>query len=151
MFRTMPEDSTGVFHILEHSVLCGSDRYPVKEPFVDLLKGSMATFLNAFTFPDKTGYPVASCNDRDFANLMGVYLDAVFAPKVLEREEIFMQEGWHYEIEAPDAPMTYRGVVFNEMKGAYTYVRQHTGGALPRHLLPFFIGWRPRAHTGSQL
>lgn len=136
MFRTMPEDSTGVFHILEHSVLCGSDRYPVKEPFVDLLKGSMATFLNAFTFPDKTGYPVASCNDRDFANLMGVYLDAVFAPKVLEREEIFMQEGWHYEIEAPDAPMTYRGVVFNEMKGAYSSVDRRMSGSIQAALYP---------------
>ncbi len=122
MFKTIPEDSTGVFHIIEHSVLCGSDRYPVKEPFVDLLKGSMATFLNAFTFPDKTGYPVASCNDKDFANLMGVYLDAVFAPNVYKHEEIFMQEGWHYEIEDKDGPMSLRGVVFNEMKGSYSSV-----------------------------
>lgn len=122
MFKTIPEDSTGVFHIIEHSVLCGSKRYPVKEPFVDLLKGSMATFLNALTFPDKTGYPVASCNDKDFKNLMGVYLDAVFAPNFYEHEEIFMQEGWHYEIEGKDKPMSLRGVVFNEMKGAYSSV-----------------------------
>lgn len=121
-FKTLPEDSTGVFHIIEHSVLCGSKRFPVKEPFVDLLKGSMATFLNAITFPDKTGYPVASCNDKDFANLMSVYLDAVFAPAVYDHEEIFMQEGWHYEIEDKDKPMSLRGVVFNEMKGAYSSV-----------------------------
>ena len=135
-FKTIPEDSTGVFHILEHSVLCGSKKYPVKEPFVDLLKGSMATFLNAITFPDKTGYPVASCNDRDFANLMGVYLDAVFAPKVCEHEEIFMQEGWHYEIEDHDSPMTYRGVVFNEMKGAYSSVDRRMMGKIEAALYP---------------
>lgn len=122
IFKTLPEDSTGVFHIIEHSVLCGSKRFPVKEPFVDLLKGSMATFLNAITFPDKTAYPVASCNDKDFANLMSVYLDAVFAPAVYDHEEIFMQEGWHYEIEGKDDPMSLRGVVFNEMKGAYSSV-----------------------------
>lgn len=135
-FKTLPEDSTGVFHILEHSVLCGSEKYPVKEPFVDLLKGSMATFLNAITFPDKTGYPVASCNDRDFANLMGVYLDAVFAPKVCAEEKIFMQEGWHYEIESPDAPMTYKGVVFNEMKGAYSSVDRRMMGKVEEALYP---------------
>ena len=135
-FKTLPEDSTGVFHILEHSVLCGSKKYPVKEPFVDLLKGSMATFLNAITFPDKTGYPVASCNDRDFANLMGVYLDAVFAPRVCEEEKIFMQEGWHYEIESPDAPMTYKGVVFNEMKGAYSSVDRRMMGKVEEALYP---------------
>lgn len=135
-FKTLPEDSTGVFHILEHSVLCGSKRYPVKEPFVDMLKGSMATFLNAITFPDKTGYPVASCNDRDFANLMSVYLDAVFAPKVCEREEIFMQEGWHYEIEDPQGPMTYKGVVFNEMKGAYSSVDRRMMGCIDEALYP---------------
>lgn len=135
-FKTLPEDSTGVFHILEHSVLCGSKRYPVKEPFVDMLKGSMATFLNAITFPDKTGYPVASCNDRDFANLMSVYLDAVFAPKVCEREEIFMQEGWHYEIEDPAGPMTYKGVVFNEMKGAYSSVDRRMMGCIDEALYP---------------
>ncbi len=136
MFKTIPEDSTGVFHIIEHSVLCGSDRYPVKEPFVDLLKGSMATFLNAFTFPDKTGYPVASCNDKDFANLMGVYLDAVFAPNVYKHEEIFMQEGWHYEIEDKDGPMSLRGVVFNEMKGSYSSVDTQIEMLIEKSLFP---------------
>ena len=96
-FKTIPENSTGVFHILEHSVLCGSDKYPVKEPFLDLLKGSMNTFLNAMTYPDKTVYPVSSRNTRDFLNLTGVYLDAVFAPALLHNPNIFYQEGWHYE------------------------------------------------------
>ena len=115
-FKTIPEDSTGVFHILEHSVLCGSKKYPVKEPFVDLIKGSMQTFLNAFTFPDKTMYPCASCNDKDFANLMSVYLDAVFAPAIYDHEEIFKQEGWHVELLDKDSPAEYKGVVYNEMK-----------------------------------
>ena len=97
-FKTLPEDSTGVFHIIEHSVLCGSKKYPVKEPFVDLLKGSMNTFLNAMTYPDKTVYPCASCNDKDFANLMSVYMDAVFSPAIYSCENIFRQEGHHIEL-----------------------------------------------------
>ena len=117
-FRTPPEDSTGVAHILEHSVLCGSDKYPVKEPFVELLKGSLQTFLNALTFPDKTCYPVASANTQDFYNLVDVYLDAVFHPRLTENT--LKQEGWHYEMADKDASLTYKGVVFNEMKGAYS-------------------------------
>jgi Zn-dependent M16 (insulinase) family peptidase len=115
-FRTPPSDSTGVAHILEHSVLCGSRKYPVKEPFVELLKGSLKTFLNAMTYPDKTCYPVASQNARDFYNLVDVYLDAVFYPRLTPF--IFQQEGWHYETDRPDEPLTVKGVVFNEMKGA---------------------------------
>ncbi len=115
-FRTPPRDSTGVAHILEHSVLCGSRRYPVKEPFVEILKGSLQTFLNAFTYPDRTCYPVASQNAQDFYNLVDVYLDAVFYPRITP--EIFQQEGWHYEMEALDGPLAHKGVVFNEMKGA---------------------------------
>ncbi|ODT67970.1 MAG: peptidase M16 [Pelagibacterium sp. SCN 63-23] len=117
-FRTPPEDSTGIAHILEHSVLCGSQKYPVKKPFVELLKGSMHTFLNAMTFPDKTAYPVASQNLKDFYNLVDVYLDAVLFPLI--SEDTFEQEGWHYELENPDAPLVYKGVVFNEMKGVYS-------------------------------
>ncbi len=117
-FRTPPKDSTGVAHILEHSVLCGSRKYPVKEPFVELLKGSLKTFLNAFTYPDKTCYPVASQNAQDFYNLIDVYLDAVFYPRITP--EIFQQEGWHYDLEDAAQPLTYKGVVFNEMKGAYS-------------------------------
>lgn len=115
-FRTPPSDSTGIAHILEHSVLCGSRKYPVKEPFVELLKGSLQTFLNAFTYPDKTCYPVASQNLKDFYNLVDVYLDAVFYPRISPL--IFQQEGWHYELENTDSPLTRKGVVFNEMKGA---------------------------------
>ncbi|MCQ2553335.1 MAG: insulinase family protein, partial [Clostridia bacterium] len=114
-FKTLPSDSTGVFHILEHSVLCGSEKYPVKEPFVDLLKSSMNTFLNAMTFQDKTMYPVSSRNAQDYLNLAGVYLDAVFAPAILKNKNIFYQEGWHIE---QDEELSYKGVVFNEMKGA---------------------------------
>ncbi len=121
-FKTLPEDSTGVFHILEHSVLCGSDKFPVKEPFVELLKSSMNTFLNAMTFPDKTMYPVSSRNDQDFMNLTEVYLDAVFAPAIRHDPNIFYQEGWHIEMDGPDATPTYKGVVFNEMKGAMSSV-----------------------------
>ena len=117
-FKTPPEDSTGVAHILEHSVLCGSRKYPVKKPFVELIKSSMNTFLNAMTFPDKTAYPVASQNLQDFHNLVDVYLDAVFFPLI--SEDTFRQEGWHYEREASQAPMVFKGVVFNEMKGAYS-------------------------------
>ncbi len=117
-FRTPPSDSTGVAHILEHSVLCGSRKYPVKEPFVELIKGSLNTFLNAFTYPDKTCYPVASTNLKDFYNLVDVYLDAVFYPRITP--EVLQQEGWHYEVEEDGAKLSYKGVVFNEMKGAYS-------------------------------
>ncbi|MBR6307007.1 MAG: insulinase family protein [Lachnospiraceae bacterium] len=119
-FKTPQSDSTGVPHILEHSVLCGSDRYPVKDALTEVSKGSLNTFLNAFTYPDKTVYPFATCNDKDFRNLMGVYLDAVFAPQVLKEPKIFMQEGWHYEMEDINSPITYNGVVYNEMKGDYS-------------------------------
>lgn len=119
-FRTPPEDNTGLPHILEHSVLCGSDKYPVKEVFVELCKGSLNTFLNAMTYPDKTVYPVASCNDKDFQNLMDVYLSSVLHPSIYDKPEIFMQEGWHYEIESADAPIIINGVVYNEMKGAFS-------------------------------
>ncbi len=119
-FRTPPEDSTGVPHIIEHSVLCGSEKYPAKDPFVELAKGSLNTFLNAMTYPDKTVYPVASCNDQDFKNLCDVYLDAVFHPNIYSREQIFKQEGWHYEIEDADSPVTLNGVVYSEMKGTFS-------------------------------
>lgn len=119
-FRTPPEDSTGVPHIIEHTVLCGSEKYPVKDPFVELVKGSLNTFLNAITYPEKTIYPVASCNDTDFQNLMSVYMDAVFHPNIYKYREIFEQEGWHYEMEDEDSPITINGVVYNEMKGAFS-------------------------------
>ena len=119
-FRTPAEDSTGVPHIIEHTVLCGSDKYPVKDPFVELVKGSLNTFLNAMTYPEKTIYPIASCNDKDFQNLMSVYMDAVFHPNIYKYQEIFQQEGWHYELESEDAPVTINGVVYNEMKGAFS-------------------------------
>lgn len=119
-FRTPPTDDTGVAHILEHSTLCGSRKYRLKEPFVDLVKGSLNTFLNAMTYPDKTVYPLASQNEQDFKNLMDVYLDAVFYPLIYENEYTLKQEGWHYEINQPDAPLTYNGVVYNEMKGVYS-------------------------------
>lgn len=121
-FRTPVTNSTGVPHIMEHSVLCGSRKYPVKDPFIELAKGSLNTFLNAMTFPDKTIFPVASENDTDFQNLMDVYLDAVFYPKIYEREEIFRQEGWTYELADKDAELKYNGVVYNEMKGAFSSV-----------------------------
>ncbi len=132
-FKTPPADSTGVFHILEHSVLCGSAKFPVKEPFVDLIKSSMQTFLNAMTYPDKTIYPVATTNEQDLYNLMDVYLDAVFNPAIYTKPTIFEQEGWHYELDLPEdvegeggvssaslreGTLRYNGVVFNEMKGA---------------------------------
>jgi Zn-dependent M16 (insulinase) family peptidase len=117
-FRTPPSDSTGVAHILEHTVLCGSKKYPVKDPFVQLLKGSLQTFLNAFTYPDKTCYPVASQNLKDFHNLVDVYLDAVFNPRITQ--DFFMQEGWHYHLEAIDNDLEFKGVVYNEMKGVYS-------------------------------
>lgn len=119
-FRTPPKDSTGVAHILEHSVLCGSKEFPLKDPFVELVKGSLNTFLNAMTYPDKTCYPVASCNDQDFQNLMHVYLDAVFYPNIYKKEEIFRQEGWSYQLENTEGPLKYNGVVYNEMKGAFS-------------------------------
>ncbi|MBD5451780.1 MAG: insulinase family protein [Lachnospiraceae bacterium] len=119
-FRTPPTDSTGVPHIIEHTVLCGSKEFPLKDPFVELVKGSLNTFLNAMTYSDKTVYPVASCNDKDFQNLMHVYLDAVFYPNIYKEEKIFRQEGWHYEMEDENAPITINGVVYNEMKGAFS-------------------------------
>ena len=121
-FRTPPANSTGVAHIIEHTVLCGSLKFPLKDPFVELAKGSLNTFLNAMTYPDKTIYPVASCNDTDFRNLMDVYLDAVFHPNIYRNEKIFRQEGWHYELESEDSPLAYNGVVYNEMKGAFSNV-----------------------------
>ncbi len=119
-FRTPPADSTGLPHILEHSVLEGSEKFPVKDPFVELVKGSLNTFLNAMTYPDKTVYPVASCNDKDFQNLMDVYLDGVFHPSIYREPKIFLQEGWHYELEGPEDELTINGVVYNEMKGAFS-------------------------------
>lgn len=119
-FRTPPEDETGVPHIIEHTTLCGSKKFPVKDPFIELAKGSLNTFLNAMTYPDKTVYPVASCNDQDFKNLMDVYLDAVFNPNITKYEEIFKQEGWHYELTGKDDELKINGVVYNEMKGAYS-------------------------------
>lgn len=123
-FRTPPTNDTGVPHILEHSTLCGSKKFPVKDPFIELLKSSLNTFLNAMTFPDKTIYPVASCNEKDFKNLMEVYMDAVFYPNVYIHEEIFKQEGWHYELESVDSDIIYNGVVYNEMKGAFSSAEQ---------------------------
>ncbi|MDF2502702.1 insulinase family protein [Clostridium sp.] len=119
-FKTLPDNSTGVFHILEHSVLCGSRKFPSKEPFVELVKGSLNTYLNAATYPDKTMYPVASKNDKDFKNLMDVYLDAVFYPNIYKYPEIMKQEGWHYEINNKDEELKYKGVVYNEMQGVYS-------------------------------
>ncbi len=119
-FKTPPKDNKGIPHILEHSVLCGSVKFPTKEPFVELIKGSLNTFLNAMTFSDKTMYPVASKNNKDFLNLMNVYLDAVFYPNIYNTPEIFMQEGWHYELDNRNGDISYKGVVYNEMKGAFS-------------------------------
>jgi Zn-dependent M16 (insulinase) family peptidase len=119
-FRTPVSDSTGVPHIMEHSVLCGSRNYPVKEPFVDLMKGSLQTFLNAFTYPDRTCYPVASMNEKDFYNLINVYLDGVLYPRALKDPMVLKQEGWDYELDDVNNPLNYKGVVFNEMKGVYS-------------------------------
>ena len=119
-FKTPPYNDTGLQHIIEHSVLCGSRKYPVKDPFVELCKGSLNTFLNAMTYPDKTVYPVASCNEVDFKNIMDVYMDAVFYPNIYSKPQIFKQEGWHYELEDADSKLEYNGVVYNEMKGAYS-------------------------------
>ena len=119
-FRTPPADDTGTAHILEHSVLCGSEKFPSKDPFIELAKGSMNTFLNAMTYPDKTVYPIASCNDQDYHNLMHVYLDAVFVPNIYKRDEILKQEGWHYELDQADGELKFNGVVYNEMKGVFS-------------------------------
>ena len=135
-FRTPPEDETGVPHIIEHTTLCGSDKFPVKDPFIELAKGSLNTFLNAMTYPEKTLYPVASYNERDFKNLMEVYLDAVFHPNITKYKEIFMQEGWHYELESEDAPLTINGVVYNEMKGAYSSPDEVLETAIMEALFP---------------
>ena len=130
-FRTPPYDDTGIAHIMEHSVLCGSEKYPLKDPFVELVKGSLNTFLNAFTYPDKTVYPVASRNDQDFKNLMDVYLDAVLHPNIYHHPEILKQEGWHYKLENEEDPIEYNGVVYNEMKGAFSSPE----GVLEREIL----------------
>ncbi|MBR1813539.1 MAG: insulinase family protein [Lachnospiraceae bacterium] len=135
-FKTIPVDDTGVFHILEHTVLCGSDKYPVKEPFVELLKGSLQTFLNAFTFPDKTMYPVCSRNDKDFLNLIDVYMDAVLHPLSIKDPQAFRQEGWHYEMDDEDGEVRYNGVVFNEMKGDYASSDAVLGAAMNAQLFP---------------
>src|SRR5260370_965807 len=146
-FGSPPSDSTGVAHILEHSVLCGSRKYPIKEPFVELLKSSLNTFLNAMTFPDKTCYPVASQNVQDFYNLIDVYMDAVLHPLI--SEQTLMQEGWHYEINDPAEPLTYKGVVFNEMKGAYSspdgiLETRVVESLFPKHLYGVDSGGDPR-------
>lgn len=135
-FRTPPEDSTGVAHIVEHTVLCGSREFPAKDPFVELVKGSLNTFLNAMTYPDKTVYPIASCNDKDFQNLMHVYMDAVFYPNIYKKEEIFKQEGWHYELNDVEDAITYNGVVYNEMKGAFSSPEQQLYRLIQSSLFP---------------
>ena len=134
-FKTIPEDSTGVFHILEHSVLCGSNKYPVKEPFVELLKSSVNTFLNAMTYPDKTVYPLSSRNNKDFLNLLDVYMDAVLHPAIYQKPEIFRQEGWRYELREGQDPV-YQGVVLNEMKGAYASADAVLEHAMNRLMFP---------------
>lgn len=135
-FKTPPEDETGVPHIIEHTTLCGSKKFPVKDPFIELAKGSLNTFLNAMTYPDKTVYPVASCNDQDFKNLMDVYLDAVFNPNITKYEEIFKQEGWHYELTGKDDELKINGVVYNEMKGAYSSPDEVLSSQIYRSLFP---------------
>lgn len=135
-FRTPPFDSTGVPHIIEHSVLCGSRAFPAKDPFIELAKGSLNTFLNAITYPDKTIYPVASCNEQDFQNLMHVYMDAVFYPNIYKREEIFKQEGWHFDLESEEAELKYNGVVYNEMKGAFSSPEQQLFRIIQNALFP---------------
>lgn len=135
-FRTPPEDETGVPHIIEHTTLCGSKKFPAKDPFIELAKGSLNTFLNAMTYPDKTVYPVASCNDQDFKNLMDVYLDAVFNPNITKYEEIFKQEGWHYELTGRDDELKINGVVYNEMKGAYSSPDEVLSSQIYRSLFP---------------
>lgn len=135
-FRTPPKDDTGVPHILEHSVLCGSREFPLKDPFVELVKGSLNTFLNAMTYSDKTVYPVASCNDKDFHNLMHIYLDAVFYPNIYQNEKIMQQEGWHYDLPEKGGEITYNGVVYNEMKGVYSSPEQQLMRVIQKSLLP---------------
>lgn len=135
-FRTPPKADTGVPHIIEHSVLCGSRKFPAKDPFVELAKGSLNTFLNAMTYPDKTVYPIASINEMDFRNLMDVYLDAVFYPNIYTNDKILKQEGWHYHLEEESGEITYNGVVYNEMKGAYSSAEQQLMHAIQTSLLP---------------
>ncbi len=135
-FRTPPKDSTGVAHIIEHTVLCGSKEFPIKDPFVELVKGSLNTFLNAMTYPDKTVYPVASCNDADFQNLMHVYLDAVFYPNIYDTRKIFEQEGWHYELDDKDSELKINGVVYNEMKGAFSSADEVVARKIRNSLFP---------------
>ncbi len=135
-FRTPPHDDTGVAHIIEHTVLCGSKKYPVKDPFIELAKGSLNTFLNAMTYPDKTMYPVASCNDTDFRNLMNVYMDAVFYPDIYRHEEIFKQEGWHYELEKESSELKLNGIVYSEMKGAFSSPEQQLFREIQHSLFP---------------
>ncbi|PKM56681.1 MAG: peptidase M16, partial [Firmicutes bacterium HGW-Firmicutes-3] len=152
IFRTPPKDDTGLPHILEHSVLCGSRKYPVKDPFVELAKGSLNTFLNAMTYPDKTMYPVASCNNQDFRNLVDVYMDAVLYPNIYNDPRILQQEGWHYELEALESDMTYNGVVYNEMKGASSnpeqvLFRQIQTALFPNHPYGYDSGGEPDAIT----
>ena len=151
-FKTLPEDNTGVFHILEHSVLNGSEKYPVKEPFVSLLQSSMQTFLNAMTYGDKTIFPVSSRNEQDLMNLMSVYLDGVFQPLIYTRPEIFMQEGWHYEFDPENGQPYYNGVVFSEMKGEFADVEQVIDAETLRLLFPdncygFISGGHPEEIT----
>lgn len=135
-FRTPPEDSTGVPHILEHSVLCGSRKYKTKDPFVQLLQGSLQTFLNAFTYPDRTCYVVASQNTKDFYNLINVYADAVYHPRAISDPNVHAQEGWHLELEDKDDPLTYKGVVYNEMKGVYSSPDSRLTRASQRSIFP---------------
>ena len=135
-FRTPPSDDTGVPHIMEHSVLCGSKNFPVKDPFVELCKGSLNTFLNAMTYSDKTVYPVASLNKKDFHNLLHVYMDAVFYPNIYSKEEIMMQEGWHYEVDEETGELKYNGVVYNEMKGAFSSAEQQLYRMIEKSVLP---------------
>ena len=135
-FKTPPRDSTGVAHIVEHCVLSGSRKFKTREPFMELLKGSMQTFLNAMTFSDMTIYPIASMNDKDFLNLMDVYLDSVFYPRMFEQKEIFMQEGWHYDLLDPSADITIKGVVYNEMRGDYSSPERQVFGDIMRSMHP---------------
>lgn len=135
-FKTIPRDSTGVPHIIEHTVLCGSEKFPLKDPFIELCKGSLNTFLNAMTYPDRTIYPVASCNEKDFQNLMHVYMDAVFKPNIYHTDNIFKQEGWHYELESPEAELKINGVVYNEMKGALSSADEVLYQAIQTALYP---------------
>ena len=149
-FKTVPYSDNGIFHILEHSVLCGSAKYPVKEPFVELLKGSFNTFLNAMTFPDKTMYPVSSKNEKDLEILMDIYLDAVFNPNLKNNQNILAQEGWHYHLEDKKDDLIYKGVVYNEMKGAYSSVDEVLDQHVSEHLFSdtsykYSYGGKPEA------